>query len=181
MQNVKTKRLAIGSLFVALTAVCAQITIPTPAIPFSLSLLPVFLCGALLGPGDAFLAMGAYLLMGLIGLPVFSNLTGGAGKLLGVTGGYILGYLPCVAAEAWIIRKLGRSFHFMVLAMICGLFACYALGTVWFAVTKHTDLAVALNLCVWPFLIGDLAKILLSAFLAGRLQEPLSRMGFCSH
>ena len=173
--RISTYHLVLCALFAALTAVCAQITIPIGAVPITLSLLPVLLCGALLSPGYAVLAMAVYMVMGLIGLPVFSGLAGGPAKLFGVTGGYIIGYLPCVLIEAVMIGKMGRAYWKQCVAMVVGVLVCYAFGTAWFMVTKGTDLMTSLSLCVLPFLPFDAVKILLAALLSLRLEKPLQK------
>ena len=170
MRGKSTERLVLGSLFAALTAVCAQVVIPVGAIPVSLSLLPVLLCGALLRPWDTAAAMGAYVLMGLIGLPVFSNLEGGVGKLLGPTGGYIIGYIPCALLISLILRQ-GRAFPRIFLAMACGVLACYTTGTVWFCVSAGQTPLSALTVCVLPFLPFDTVKIALAAILGQRFEK----------
>ena len=168
--------LCLCALFAALTAVCAQITIPVGPVPVSLSLLPVLLCAALLPKSLAALTMLVYLLLGLAGLPVFSNMTGGPGKLFGVTGGYIIGYLPCAFLAAWLTERLGRAWWKQALAMAAGVLVCYAFGTAWFMATKGTGLMASLNLCVFPFLPADAVKIALAVTLAGRLRRPLERV-----
>ncbi len=173
VSSVPTRMLVLCALFAALTAVCAQLTIPIGAVPVSLSLLPVLLCGALLPTRYAALSMAGYMLMGLCGLPVFSNLTGGAAKLFSVTGGYIVGYLPCVYLESFMIARLGRDYWKQCLAMALSVLVCYAFGTAWFMVTKHTGLLPSLSLCVFPFLPFDAVKIALAALLSVRLQKPL--------
>lgn len=167
--------LCLCALFAALTAVCAQITIPIGPVPVSLSLLPVLLCAALLPKSLAALSMLVYLLLGLCGLPVFSNLTGGPGKLFGVTGGYIIGYLPCAFLTAWLIGR-GKAWWHHALAMAAGVLVCYAFGTVWFMATKGTDLMTSLNLCVLPFLPADAVKIALAVILSARLRSPLAQV-----
>ncbi len=174
-RRIPTVQLVLCALFAALTAVCAQITIPIGPVPVSLSLLPVLLCGALLDAKYAVLSMAVYMLLGLAGAPVFSNMTGGAAKLFGVTGGYIIGYLPCVALTALLIGKRGRGWVWQCLAMAIGVLVCYAFGTVWFMLTKHTDLMTSLNLCVLPFLPFDAVKIALAAFLSTRLYGPMKK------
>ena len=105
-KRIPTLQLVLCAVFAALTAVCAQITIPIGAVPISLSLLPPLLCAALLSPRYAVLSMAVYLLMGLCGLPVFSGMSGGPGKLFGVTGGYIIGF---IAIEECRQRRLVRT------------------------------------------------------------------------
>lgn len=175
-KTVPTFQLVLCALFAALTAVCAQLTIPIGAVPISLSLLPVLLCGALLAPQYALLSMAVYMVMGLVGVPVFSNLSGGPAKLFGVTGGYIIGYLPCVLSEGLLIRALGRDWWKQALAMAAGVLACYAFGTVWFMVTKHTGLMASLSMCVFPFLPFDALKIAVAVVLSLRLEKPLERI-----
>lgn len=169
MRGNRTERMVLGALFAALTAVCAQVIIPIGTVPVSLSLLPVLLCGALLRPWDAAAAMAVYILMGLAGLPVFSNLEGGAAKLLGPTGGYIIGYLPCALLTGLLLRRR-RGFLRTVLAMACGVLVCYAFGTLWFCVSAGQALLSALSVCVLPFLPFDAGKIALAAFLSRRLE-----------
>ncbi|MDO4484702.1 MAG: biotin transporter BioY [Clostridia bacterium] len=170
-RRMNTYALVLCALFAALTAVCAQITIPIGPVPISLSLLPVLLCAALMKKQYAALTMLVYMVMGLIGLPVFSNLTGGPGKLFGVTGGYIIGYLPCAFIASWMIEKLGRAYWKQLIAMLVGVAVCYVFGTVWFIITKGVTLSAALAMCVTPFLPGDAVKIALAAFLSDRLEK----------
>ena len=170
-----TRRMILCALFAALCAVCAQIQIPMQPITMSLALLAVHLAGALLSPGQAAMAMAVYLLMGAMGLPVFSGFRGGMGVLLDRTGGYVLGYVLC----AWLGSKLrqGRCGGVRsVLAMAAGTLACYGLGTVWFMLLTKMPLWTSLTLCVFPFIPGDAAKILMATLLAKRLHMPLKRI-----
>ena len=168
----QTGWLILSALFAAMTAVCAQVILPIGAVPVSLSLLPVFLCGLILPPRYAVLSMTAYLLLGLCGVPVFSGFEGGPGKLFGVTGGYLMGYLPCVWLASWVVRRHGKQWKSMTLGMTAGLLACYALGTVWFMVTKHTGLWASLSICVLPFLPFDAGKIVLALAIRKALRDP---------
>ena len=176
-QRTQVRMLTLSALFAAVTAVCAQLIIPIGAVPVSLSLLPVLLCGALLPPRYAALAMGTYLLMGLAGLPVFSGFGAGPAKLFGVTGGYILGYLPCALLTAVMIRRMGRDWRAEAGAMAAGVLVCYAFGTAWFMVTKGTDLRTSLSLCVLPFLPFDAVKAALAIALERRLHTIIPQIG----
>ncbi len=176
MKPQQVKSLVLCALFAALTAVCSQLQIPLPMIPINLALFAVNLCGALTSKSKAALAMAAYMLMGVIGLPVFTGLRGGAGVLFGRTGGYILGYIASAFLISLILEKWGRAFWKMCLAMAAGTAGCYAFGTVWFMVLTGNGLWASLTICVFPFLLGDAVKILLAAFLAGRLEKPLRRV-----
>lgn len=175
MQKFSVKMLVLCALFAALIAVCTQIQLPIGPVPITLSLLPVLLSAALLDKRYAALSSLVYLLMGLVGLPVFTGLTGGPGKLFGVTGGYIIGYVLCAFIAAWMMEKWGRAWWKQALAMAVGVLVCYAFGTAWFMATKGTGLWTSLTLCVFPFLPGDALKIAVAVLLSKRLEAPMRR------
>ena len=176
MKHLQAKQLAVCALFAALTAVCSQIQIPLPAIPINLALFAVHLCAALLAPRYAALSMAAYILLGAVGVPVFASFGSGPAVLFGKTGGYIIGYILCVAIVGLLSRRLGFTFPKLCLSMVIGVAVCYVFGTAWFMVISGLNLATSLSYCVLPFLPGDAVKILLAAFLALRLRKPLQAM-----
>ena len=161
----------------ALMAVCAWISIPTEP-PFTLQTLAVFLTVGLLGGRRGTIAVGVYLLMGTVGLPVFSGFTGGLGALLGATGGYIAGFLTS-ALTMWAAEYLlGRRPPVLLLSMVLGLLVCYALGTAWYMAVYARSagpigLALALGRCVVPFLVPDLCKISIAFGLTVRLRRQI--------
>lgn len=166
------------ALFVALLAVCAWISIPF-TVPFTLQTFAVFAAAGLLGWKRGTVAVCVYLLLGALGLPVFSGFNGGAGALLGTTGGYLIGFVASVLAAGAIMDRFGRSMPAMLIAMVAGLILCYAFGTIWFInVYTKTKGAVgvmtALSWCVFPFLIPDAAKIVLAAVVTKRLYRHVS-------
>ena len=119
-----------------------------------------------------------YLLLGAVGLPVFSGFRGGMGVLLGVTGGYIWGFLATALIYWYVTRVFGNSFRVQILAMVLGLIACYALGSGWFMLVylkgaKSITLWAVLTKCVIPFILPDLAKLSLALVLGKRLQPML--------
>lgn len=167
--------LLLCALFTALTAICSQLIIPTPMVPISMALLAVYLTGALLGPKLGAASMGVYMLLGLVGVPVFAGFGAGPGILFGKTGGYILGYILGAFVTGLVMRKR-RGYGFACLAMAGGTLACYAFGTAWFMVVTGLGWRASLSYCVLPFLPGDALKILLAAWLAGRLGRQVERM-----
>lgn len=174
---MKTRDLTYIGIMVALMAVCAWITIPT-VVPFTLQTFGVFLASALLGGKRGTLAVAVYLLLGAVGLPVFSGFTGGVGRLLGVTGGYLLGFLA-QAVVLWIgERLLGRRPAAFFVSGVLGLAACYLFGSVWYlllytATTGPVSMAAVVVQCVLPFLLPDLAKLLLAMAVGQRLSKVL--------
>lgn len=160
------------ALFAALTAVCSQIAIPTGfAAPINFATFSVFLAGILLGPGYGTLSQLCFLLLGAVGLPVFSGFRGGIGALFGVTGGYLLGYLLAAWFTGWITKRFGTRTHVLLLSMLGGLFLCYAFGTAWYMWIQKIALVPALAACVIPYLPGDAVKIALVLLLVPRLSR----------
>lgn len=169
----KTYDLVYIALFAVLIAICAWISVPT-TVPFTLQTFGVFLTVGLLGGKRGSMAVLVYILLGAAGIPVFSGFTGGVGRLLGNTGGYIVGFLAS-ALVMWALEKvMGRKTWALAVQMVLGLIACYAIGTVWFMViysgTSGTvGLMTVLGWCVIPFVIPDLIKIALALILTKRL------------
>lgn len=171
-----TRAITFCALFTALTAICSQIQIPLSLIPISLSLLAVHLSGSLLGPTGGFISQATYLLLGAAGLPIFAGFQGGPGSLVGPTGGYLIGYLVAAWVDGFLIKKWGKQFYQVALSMLIGTLACYTFGTIWYIIYTHTGVVPALAACVFPFLPGDILKILLASFLTLRLRGPLCRI-----
>lgn len=171
--HLKTYDLVYIALFAVLIAICAWISVPT-TVPFTLQTFGIFLTVGLLGGKRGSMAVLVYILLGAAGIPVFSGFTGGIGRLLGNTGGYIVGFLAS-ALVMWALEKvMGRKTWALAVQMVLGLIACYAIGTVWFMVvysgTSGTvGLMTVLGWCVIPFIIPDLIKIALALVLTKRL------------
>lgn len=172
-KRVSVYDLVMVALFAALIAVCAWVTIPG-SVPFTLQTMGVFLAVGLLGGKRGTAAVLVYILLGAVGLPVFSGFSGGVGRLLGTTGGYIIGFLVAALAM-WAMEAIfGRAKWVLPVSMFLGLLLCYAFGTVWFLVlytqTKGAISVVSvLSMCVIPFILPDLMKIALALLLTNRL------------
>ena len=165
------------ALMAVLIAICAWITIPA-AVNFTLQIFGVFAALEILGGKRGTIAIVLYLLMGAIGLPVFSGFSSGVGHLLGSTGGYLLSYI-LVGLLYWLIKALlGDRLWTSVLAIALGLLVCYAFGTAWFMVvyarnTGAISLATALGWCVFPFILPDVLKAALAVTLARTLKKHI--------
>lgn len=175
MKKITVKEMSYCALFAALMAVCSQIQIPLPLIPINLAIFAVLLCGGLLRPVCALLALGTYVLLGLVGVPVFAGFKAGVGTLFGNTGGYIVGYVLAAYLTALFRQRWGASYPRLCVGMAVSVLVCYAFGTVWFMVLSGNGLWVSLSYCVLPFLPGDALKILLAALLTRRLQKVLQK------
>ena len=171
---MKIRNMALCALFAALMAVCAWITVPVGDIAITMQTFGIFLTLGVLGGKRGTVAISIYLLLGIVGLPVFSGFQGGIGALLGVTGGYIAGFLA-TALIYWLITALGRNQEiFRLLGMVVGLLACYLFGTLWFqfGYLSYGDLSLGAVLlkCVVPYLVPDAAKLILAWLSSRRLR-----------
>jgi biotin transport system substrate-specific component len=161
-----------ASLFAALTAVGAYLSIPIGPVPIVLQNMFVFLAGLLLGARWGLASVALYLLAGICGLPVFAGGTGGIGRFMGPTGGFLVGYLPAVALVGWVARQRMGSIARDVAAMLLGAVALYACGVPWLSAVTGLPFDKALAAGVLPFLPGDAVKIAAAALIA-RSVRPL--------
>lgn len=181
MVNEKNKRkiydLVYIALFTALIAVCSWITVPF-VIPFTLQTFAVFTTVALLGGKRGTVSVVCYILLGLVGLPVFSNFNSGVSAIFGATGGYIMGFV-LMALIMWGCEKLfGEKTSVLVISMFAGLIVCYLFGSVWYAFvymhsTGTAGFVGAIMQCVLPFIIPDTIKILLALLVKKRLGKHI--------
>ena len=172
------KKMTLCALFAALTAVCAQISLPIGPVPITLTLLPILLCAVLMDKRYATVSTLVYALMGLIGLPVFSGFSGGVSHLIGPTGGYIVGFAAMAAVYGLTVHFAGESRKAKILGMVLGLIACYAFGTVWFVLVYSAQKGAvsvlsALSWCVFPYILPDLVKMALAFLLSERVAKSL--------
>ena len=175
--KLSTRDMTLIAMFTAILAICSWIYIPT-TIPFTLQNFGVFLAAGVLGGKRGSLAVFIYILLGIMGVPVFAGFTGGAGMLFGNTGGYIIGFLLS-ALTMWLMEVLlGKKKMILVLSMVCGLLVCYLFGTIWFIQvysmnTGAIGIGGALAMCVIPFVIPDCIKIGLAFVLSLSLKRSL--------
>jgi len=154
----------------ALMAVCSWISIPA-SVPFTLQTFAIFCALGLLGGRNGTFSVLVYILIGAVGIPVFSGFSGGISALTSYSGGYITGFI-FLALVYWGAEKLfGDSIWVRVPAMIVGLAVCYAFGTAWFMHVTQTDLKYALTACVFPFIPIDLAKMVLAIVITDRVKK----------
>lgn len=174
MQQTKTYRLVAVGLFTALLAVISPFTIPIGPVPISLGVFGVALMGAMLPPLWSLAGVGAYLLLGMAGLPIFTGFRAGPGVLFGVTGGYLIGYfLLALGVSLAVSRRLPAPL--VALCSAVGMGSCYLLGTLWYMVVAGAGFVSGLTLCVVPFIIPDLIKIGCAVALAAALRKRLER------
>ncbi len=162
IKNVR--KMVLASLFASLTAVCAWISLPIPPVSFTMQTFAVLLTLGVLGGKWGAGSILIYLLLGLVGLPVFAGFRGGAAALLDATGGFLWGFLAG-ALVYWLVEKWGR-----LPAMAAALAVCYGCGCWWFSVwAGNAGLWAAVLSCVVPYLIPDAIKLALAYSVSKRI------------
>lgn len=173
--NARLKDAVLISLFTAIVAVCSLITIPSP-VPFTLQTLGVFCTLAVLGGKNGTITVVLYTILGLVGVPVFSGFSAGPGHLLGATGGYIIGFILC-ALVYWAVTKLFHStLKATISGLTLGLLTCYITGSLWYAAVYLGEISVealssAIIVCIAPFIIPDIIKLIVAVLISKKLQS----------
>jgi len=171
--SIYIKNMVFIALFAAIICIMAPFSLSIGVIPISLGTFAIYLAGGFLGGKKGMAAVGVYILLGAVGLPVFTGFSGGFAKLLGVTGGYIIGYIPLVLITGIFAEK---NKALMPLGMALGTLACYAFGTAWFVISTGSELVPALMTCVVPFLIGDAIKVAAASAVCIPLRSRLNKI-----
>ncbi|NLA86376.1 MAG: biotin transporter BioY [Clostridiales bacterium] len=174
---MKIRSMVFTALFAAVICAVAPfiILLPFSPVPLSLATFIIYIAASLMNWKTGTLAVALYLLIGMIGLPVFSGFQGGVHKLIGPTGGFLIGYIPCALVIGLLVDRFENRKWLYPAAMVLGTAVLYACGTVWFMVSMKYTLAVALMACVVPFLIGDAVKIILASVIAPILRKALKK------
>ena len=167
-----------ASLLAALMTAGAYISIPVGPVPIVLQNMFVFLAGLLLGSRWGLVSVGVYLLAGACGLPVFAGGMGGIGRIVGPTGGYLVGYLPAVFIIGYLSQKGAARLSIDMMAMICGTIVLYACGVTWLKILTGMTWSKALAVGMLPFLIGDALKIAAAAAIARGLRPVIRIAGY---
>lgn len=167
-------------LFTAIIVISSWIFIPFP-IPFTLQTIGVMLCACCLGAFKGSVAVAAYIVLGIVGVPVFSGFSGGVAHLFGMTGGYILGFIPAVIVTGLIMRgNTTNSKKITFLSISVGNIICYIFGACYYSVIYVNSsfwegMYVSLVTCVVPYIIPDIAKLFLTVSLWNGLRKIIKR------
>ena len=174
-QKITTYQMAVTAVMAAVLCVLGPLTVPIGAIPISLANFVICLTAWLLGPKFGTLSVVIYLAIGLIGVPVFSGYGAGLAKVAGPTGGYLVGYLLLAFIGGLFIEKSNGQPVVSAVGLVLGDAACYVLGTAWFVFQTGSTVAHALDVCVYPFIPFDLAKVVIAVALGSVLRKALQK------
>ena len=170
------KTMTLCALMAAVCCILGPISIPIGAVPISLGVLAVYLSVYVLGMFKGTIAYVIYLLLGAVGLPVFSGYEGGLQKLTGPTGGYLVGMIfMAIIAGIFIDRFPISQWYMHAIGMVIGLIACYSFGTAYFMALMHMSLGKSLAVCVIPFLPFDAIKIAIAVLIGCQVRTALSK------
>ena len=171
---VSYKLTTIG-LFTAILCILGPIAIVLPfsPVPVSLGTLGVLLACLMLGARNGLLCTALYLLLGFVGLPVFTGFTGGVGRLLGPTGGYLIGYLFLAVIGGQLAERWKKHLLFQALGLFIGMLFCYLFGTLWLTYQAGMEFQTALWVGVIPYVPFDVAKIAAALVIYSKTKERL--------
>lgn len=170
-QKIRTKQMVLIALMTAVTCVLGPLSIPLPfsPVPISLTNFAIFLAIFVLGMKNGTISFIIYLLLGAVGVPVFSSFRGGLQVLAGPTGGYLIGFIFLALIMGFALDHFERKLVPTIIGMIIGMAVCYAFGTVWLAKLLSLSFKEGLMMGVIPYLPGDAAKIIIAAIVGPKL------------
>ena len=161
-QHSKTYEMTVTALMTAVTCILAPLSIPIGPVPISFTNLAIYLSLYLLGWKRGTISYLVYLLIGLVGVPVFS----------GFTGGYIIGFIAMAIIAGLVIDKCHKRWM-QLLGMIVGTIVCYAFGTAWFCISADYTVGAALAVCVIPFIPADLIKMVIAMIIGPEIKKRI--------
>ena len=172
-KRIKTYNIILCGLMAAIMCILAPLSIPM-TVPVTLGTFVIFLMTYIMNYKYCLVSCVIYILLGMVGLPVFSGFSGGLGKIIGPTGGYILGYLFIALICGYVNERFYNKRGIQILGMLISLIVCYAFGTLWFSYQQNMSVGESLIVCVYPFVIGDICKIICAAIVGDTLRKRIN-------
>ncbi|MBP5223079.1 MAG: biotin transporter BioY [Lachnospiraceae bacterium] len=173
------KQMAVTAVMTAVICLLGPwaLNLPFSPVPISLCSMAIYFVLFVLGMKYGTLSVLLYILLGAFGIPVFSNFSGGFGKILGPTGGYIIGYLFLALICGFFIEKFPEKLPLQMIGFLFGTLVLYLFGTVWLKKQTGLDFRSALFTGVIPYIPGDFAKLFIAAAIAQPLKKRLKKAG----
>ncbi len=177
-KRITTREITLIGLMTAITCILGPLSIPIPfsVVPISFTSLAIYFTVFLLGWKKGTVSYLIYLLTGLVGVPVFSGFSGGPGKLLGPTGGYLIGFVFLAVISGIFFEKFIGKRYMYALGMVIGLMITYILGTAWLAFQLDMTFYKGLYLGVIPYIPGDMIKIVVVLFAGPVLRKNMKEL-----
>lgn len=177
-RNTHTTMLTLIGLMTAVICILGPLSIPIPVspVPISLTNFAIYITLYILGMKNGTISCIIYLLLGAVGIPVFSSFSGGLGKLAGPTGGYLVGFIFLALIQGFLMEHFPGKNIPAIIGMTIGTAVCYLFGTIWLAAQMDLSFFSALGIGVIPYLPGDAVKVILSAIIGPKLQNAVRRI-----
>lgn len=171
-QENKVKSLTIKGLMLAFLILCSQIMIPLPGgVPVTLQILAVAIIAYFFKPKDALLIIFVYLLLGFIGLPFFSGFSGGPGKILTPSTGYLFGFIPMTVLLSLGNKRKSQSMLNVMIFSLLGLVSCHVIGVIWLSKILKMTFIQGFMVGSFPFLVKDIASLVLAFFIVKQVRK----------
>ena len=172
--SLKLRMMIVIVLFAAIISILAQVSIPLPlGVPITGQTLAIGLAATILGARFGTLSVLLYLIIGAIGVPVFAQLTGGLGILVGPTGGFLVGFIPATFIMGYFLEKTSFTVANALIANIIGMFITLFFGTIWLKFVAELSWPVAFTAGFTPFIIGGFIKAFLAAWVGIIVRQRL--------
>ena len=180
MKNNEIRKYLVTAVMAAVIAVLSpfSVTIPISPVPISLATLGIYFSAYILGAKYSAISVVIYVLLGIIGLPIFTGFTGGIGKIMGPTGGYIISYVFLAIIAGTIIEKNYENIIICFLGMFVGTIILYIVGTLWLAFVTNMTFEAALLAGVVPFIPGDVVKMLMACMVGSKVRVSLIKTNY---
>lgn len=169
----KIYKMSFIGVMAAVICILGPLSIPIGVVPISFTNLAIYLALYILGMKKGTISYLIYMLIGFAGIPVFSGFTSGPSKLLGPTGGYIIGFIFMALIAGFFIDQFFDKAYLCIIGMVLGTFVCYIFGTAWLAYQANMPVKAAFAAGVIPFIPGDFVKILISTFIGPQIRNRL--------
>lgn len=179
-KKISTPAMVLIGVMAAVTCILGPLSIPLPVspVPISLTNFAVYLSIYVLGMKKGTLSYIIYMLIGFIGMPVFSAFSSGPAKLFGPTGGYLIGFIFMALICGYFIDRWPSNKGLCLVGMILGTAVCYLFGTVWLAYQANMGFGAAMAAGVIPFIPGDLAKMIIAMIIGPQFRKRTEAMIF---
>lgn len=164
-EQLKLRSMIITALFAAIIGILAQVTIPLPLVPITGQTLAIGLAATILGSRYGTLSVLLYLVIGSAGVPVFAEFSGGISKLVGPTGGFLVGFIPATFIMGWYMEKFSFTLRNAIIANTIGMLITLSFGTTWLKISADLSWTAAIAAGLTPFLIVGIIKAMLASWI----------------
>lgn len=174
-KKINVNQIVFIGIMSAIICILGPLSLPIGVVPISFTNLAIYFVLYALGMKNGTISYFIYMLIGFVGIPVFSGFTSGPAKLIGPTGGYIIGFIFMALISGLFIDKFIAKRYLCITGMVLGTAVCYAIGTIWLSFQANMSIGAALVAGVIPFIAGDLIKILIAAYLGPQIRSRLNK------